>query len=346
MKKILIVDHDREILRVLAEYVGMCGYEAEKVEDSEKVIPLATELKPAAILLDVCMPGKSGLDLLGELRKIDPELPVIMMSGQGDPVMVPRVFQMGARDYLMKPFDFARLRQALEEVSGGEKVRTSSDEASAPETGEANLVFISAAEYVRAFRDSEHGDLSFVPMSLAAEYLGMTPTGVTQLARRGGMREIVVEGPTKKWIGIGVWSLIRHRENASNVVPDLADRVKGVLESFAADRRICGLLDIMRHIGLDSRVPQNRRVVHEALALISAQTYRKRGFLLSAVCAMTSLGKPSVTFLGLAERLGALKGDVDRDRFLKAQLRKVFNHYRREPGGGIVKSSLNWEYRH
>ena len=341
MKKILIVDHDRAILRVLTEYVGMCGYEAEKVEDSEKVIPLATVLKPAAILLEMCMPKKSGLELLGELRKKDPELPVIMMSGQGDAALIPQIFHLGARDYLMKPFEFSRLRRALMGVLGGEKVRTSSEDAGASEKREANTVFISPAEYIHAFRDSEHGDLAFVPISFAAEYLGLTPTGVTQLARRGQMREIGVEGPTKKWIGIEIWSLIRRRENASSAVPDLADRVRGALESYAADRRACGLLDIMRHIGMDPRVPQNRHLVHEALGLISARTHRKEGFLLSAVCAMTSLGKPSNTFLGLAERLGALKADMDRDRFLKSQLRKVFNHYQREPGGGIMSSSLN-----
>ena len=309
----------------------MCGYEAELVEDSDKVVALATKLQPAAILLDTAMPDSNGLELLEDLRKSNPESPVIIMTGHEDPALVPQMFHGGARDCLMKPIDCGRLRHALEGALGEEQNRIDPEVIDGPKR-EANVAFASAAEYVHAFVNSGHGDLAFVPISLAAEYLGITPTGATQLARRGEMREIVIGGPTKKWIGIEVWSLIRHREKAKSIVPDLADRVQDALEKIAANEEVCGLLDIMGQLGMNSRVPQNRHVVHEALALVSARTYRQQGFLLSAICALTSLGKPSDTFFALAERIGALKVNMDRGRFFKSQVKKAFNHYRRGPG--------------
>jgi FixJ family two-component response regulator len=328
VRRILIVDHDREIIRVLSEFVAMCGYEAHKVEDSRQVIPGAVELKPAAILLDMCMPGKSGVELLGELRKEAPESPVIMISGQEDIALIRKVFRLGAREYLVKPFEFAQLKRSLEETIAQEAKVRPLEENRTSEHAEESRNFASVAEYLGAYRDSEHGQLAFVPISFAAEYLGMTPTGVTQLARRGEMREIVVNGPSKRWIGIGISSLIKRHEHAGEFVLHLAHRVRAELESLAAQRRTCRLLEVMVSVGMNPRVPQQRRIVHDALEVLSEESYRGEGFLLSALCSMTSLGVPSNNFFGLAVRLGALRAGMDHMGFYKDQIRKIFRRFR------------------
>jgi CheY-like chemotaxis protein len=79
---------------------------------------LAEEIEPilVAVLSDINMPGMDGLELLGEIKRRRPELPVIMVTAYGDDVRRRRVRELGASEYIAKPVDFDRLKEQLRQL--------------------------------------------------------------------------------------------------------------------------------------------------------------------------------------------------------------------------------------
>jgi two-component system nitrogen regulation response regulator GlnG len=117
--QILIVDDDREVrwaLRSLVEQEGMEALEAGDGEDALKIVRLQS---PDVVLLDIRMPGIDGIEVLGRLRKMDGDLPVIMITAFGSIKDAVRTVKSGGHDYLTKPFEnelvLLTIRRALKE---------------------------------------------------------------------------------------------------------------------------------------------------------------------------------------------------------------------------------------
>jgi two-component system response regulator CpxR len=104
MSRILIGDDDRELCSLLAEYLRREGLQVAVVHDGESVLARMRDasLRPDLLILDVMMPGRNGLDTLRDLRA-QYRLPVIMLSGRGEPVDRVVGLELGADDYLSKP---------------------------------------------------------------------------------------------------------------------------------------------------------------------------------------------------------------------------------------------------
>ncbi|MCF7984482.1 MAG: response regulator [Thiohalocapsa sp.] len=101
-----VVDDDagiRESLGMLLESVGM---QTRTYGDADAFLARFRETsnRPTLVLLDVRMPGISGMTLLEQLRATHPALPVILMTGHGDIEMAVRAMKLGARDFIVKPF--------------------------------------------------------------------------------------------------------------------------------------------------------------------------------------------------------------------------------------------------
>lgn len=104
MSKILIADDDRELCELLAEYLRGEDFDVDCVHDSAAALARLTnaDTRPDLLILDVMMPGRNGLDALRDLR-LQHRLPVIMLSGRGEPVDRVIGLELGADDYLTKP---------------------------------------------------------------------------------------------------------------------------------------------------------------------------------------------------------------------------------------------------
>ena len=102
---ILIVDDDRELSGMLGEYLAREGFGVASAPDAETATSALAAREPDLVILDVMLPGRSGLDLLRELRAARPRLPVLMLTARGDPVDRIIGLELGADDYLPKPFD-------------------------------------------------------------------------------------------------------------------------------------------------------------------------------------------------------------------------------------------------
>ena len=101
---ILIVDDDEGIRSLVKKYLNEKNYLITTASDAEKAYEKIKIIKFDLIILDIMMPGKSGLDFLKE-RKKDINTPVILLTAKGEPIERVEGLEMGADDYLPKPFE-------------------------------------------------------------------------------------------------------------------------------------------------------------------------------------------------------------------------------------------------
>jgi len=107
MPRCLLVDDDPEIRTLVADYLQGYGIEVRAVADGPSMRRELTILPPRydLVLLDLMLPGESGLDLCRWLRAQAPSLPLIMLTAQGDPISRVIGLELGADDYIAKPFE-------------------------------------------------------------------------------------------------------------------------------------------------------------------------------------------------------------------------------------------------
>lgn len=117
MSELLLIDDDQELCELLVSWLAQEGFVAHACHDGQSARAALTEHQPSAVVLDVMLPDGSGLELLKQLRSEYPELPVLMLSGRGEPLDRILGLELGADDYLAKPCDprelTARLRAVL-----------------------------------------------------------------------------------------------------------------------------------------------------------------------------------------------------------------------------------------
>lgn len=104
-EKVLVVDDEDGIRKVLKRMLEDAGYEVITAVNGNQALDLVPERNPDLVLLDVKMPGKSGLEVLQELRISHPDIPVIMSTALDDIKTVMKAIGEGAYGYLNKPFN-------------------------------------------------------------------------------------------------------------------------------------------------------------------------------------------------------------------------------------------------
>jgi len=102
--EVFIVDDDRGVLDALSVVLSLAGYQVSAFPDGASFLAAARQRTPACILLDVHMPGRSGLDVLKELNAQDYPAPIFIISGVGDIPMAVDAIRNGALDFIEKPF--------------------------------------------------------------------------------------------------------------------------------------------------------------------------------------------------------------------------------------------------
>lgn len=110
---ILIVDDEPDILLVLGEFLSREGFRVVTAGDGEQGLEKIKEMPVDLVLLDMAMPKMNGIETLREIRKVKPEMSVIMITAYRDAEKVVEAFRLGAYDCIFKPFDLKYLRQAV-----------------------------------------------------------------------------------------------------------------------------------------------------------------------------------------------------------------------------------------
>ena len=116
MAHLLIVDDDASTLASLARAFRMAGHEATVCDTAARALDLVKSQTFDIMLSDVVMPGKDGLALLEDLRRLEIALPVVMVSGQANIEMAVRATRLGAADFLEKPLSTDKLLLTVDNV--------------------------------------------------------------------------------------------------------------------------------------------------------------------------------------------------------------------------------------
>ncbi|MBI4655089.1 MAG: sigma-54-dependent Fis family transcriptional regulator [Nitrospirae bacterium] len=105
METILIVDDDRDVQFILSTILKDAGYEIFTASDGDRALREVQRRTPNLVLLDIRLPGMNGMKILEEMRKKDKDLIIIMLTAYSDVKGAVRAMQLGAFDYITKPFE-------------------------------------------------------------------------------------------------------------------------------------------------------------------------------------------------------------------------------------------------
>ena len=108
-ERILIVEDDPNILRGLDLNLAMEGYKVRTAADGEEGLRIARTERPDLLIVDVMLPRLGGLELVRELRKEDPDMPILILSAKGQEQDKVAGLALGADDYVVKPFSLKEL---------------------------------------------------------------------------------------------------------------------------------------------------------------------------------------------------------------------------------------------
>jgi DNA-binding NtrC family response regulator len=111
--KILVVDDDPEVRMATRDFLSSKGYDVSVAEGGRDALRQLDSSPADVVLLDVAMPDMDGLETLKRIVSAHPNLPVIMVTGNADIEITSKVLQLGAADYVPKPFDLDYLNQAI-----------------------------------------------------------------------------------------------------------------------------------------------------------------------------------------------------------------------------------------
>jgi len=101
--RVLIVDDEEELAKTIAERLEIRGIRSQTASNSDKAIDLIKSQMPDVVVLDLMMPGISGLGILKQIKSLDLNIPVILLTGYGSNEMTLEGMNLGAFDYVLKP---------------------------------------------------------------------------------------------------------------------------------------------------------------------------------------------------------------------------------------------------
>ena len=115
-KKILIVDDEKDTCEILTEILEDEGYDASYALSGRSALRKIKENKPDLVLLDIKMAGMDGIDTLEHIRKSEKDLAVVMMTAYGSLDSARKAMQLGALEYITKPFDIKLISSIVKDA--------------------------------------------------------------------------------------------------------------------------------------------------------------------------------------------------------------------------------------
>ena len=143
MAKILIVEDDSAILLGLRENLAYEGHTVVEVTRGDKALETLAGAKPDLLILDIMLPGISGFEICRRIRKEDRRLPILMLTARSDEVDKVMGLDLGADDYLTKPFSLSELLARVRALLRRTQLHEESELPSTLEFGQVRLDFIS-----------------------------------------------------------------------------------------------------------------------------------------------------------------------------------------------------------
>jgi nitrogen regulation protein NR(I) len=141
MSVILIIDDDDQLRTSFAKLLTEEGYDVRTAPTGETGIEAVRQQVPDLVIMDVRMPGISGLEAFEAIRKIDAKLPVIIMTAFGTTETAIRATKLGAFDYILKPFDIANILEMIRKaIEAGRLMRSRVEIDAGPDTAPPDAI--------------------------------------------------------------------------------------------------------------------------------------------------------------------------------------------------------------
>ena len=115
--RILIVDDEEAVRTAVRRALVLAGYDVEMAANGDEALALLAERAPDAILLDVLMPGIKGLEVLERVKRTNPLVQVLLLTGHGSTRDGIEGMRLGAYDYMMKPLNIDTLIEKMESAT-------------------------------------------------------------------------------------------------------------------------------------------------------------------------------------------------------------------------------------
>lgn len=116
MEKILVIDDEKATLSMFRLFLDAYGYTVYTAENGTEGLAIFRKEKPAIVLTDIKMPGIDGLAVLQQIKEIDPNTAVIVITGHGDTALSEQAVALDAVDFINKPIKKEALDAALEKA--------------------------------------------------------------------------------------------------------------------------------------------------------------------------------------------------------------------------------------
>lgn len=113
MKQLLIVDDQFGIRILLNEVFQKEGYKIFQASNGKQALDIVKMRRPDLVLLDIKIPGIDGIEILKRMKKIVPDIKVIVMTAYGELNMIEEAMELGAITYFAKPFDIEEMRDTV-----------------------------------------------------------------------------------------------------------------------------------------------------------------------------------------------------------------------------------------
>lgn len=114
--KVLIVDDEADVVEVLRTFLVSLGYEVDRALHGADALMAIGVGRPDVVLLDIKMSGLDGVEVLKRVRAMDATIPVIMVTGDEDPLLIRQTREIGAYGYIVKPVELEGLRRLVAEA--------------------------------------------------------------------------------------------------------------------------------------------------------------------------------------------------------------------------------------
>lgn len=116
MIRILVVDDSKFMRMLLGDLLSRNGFDVLEAESGEEALQIYRKEKPDLVTLDILMPGRDGIETVGDLREEDPKARIVMVTALGMEDYIQRALEAGADGFILKPFSPERVLDTLKEV--------------------------------------------------------------------------------------------------------------------------------------------------------------------------------------------------------------------------------------
>jgi DNA-binding response OmpR family regulator len=113
-RKVLVVDDEQDIVDFMERFLIRKGISVVKASNGELAVEICKKEMPDCVFLDIQMSGKDGISTLIELKKLNPALKVIMITGKDNVDLKEKAARAGAMDYITKPLDLSELHRKIQ----------------------------------------------------------------------------------------------------------------------------------------------------------------------------------------------------------------------------------------